>query len=139
MITRGVRNNNPLNIRRGKDQWQGLSKKQTDPHFCQFVNMAYGFRAAFKLLTRTYYHTYRLYTISAIVRRWAPPQENDTERYIQRVASLMNYDPDMPLGIPSQAPERWMALVMAMARVECGTKSLDYMAMLEGWRMSRTS
>ena len=56
MLPRGIRNNNPLNIRRSKDQWQGMKKEQTDSAFCQFENLAYGWRAAFKLLTRTYYH-----------------------------------------------------------------------------------
>ena len=40
--------------------------------FCQFKSLEYGWRAAFYLLTRTYYHKYRLYTIRTIIRRWAP-------------------------------------------------------------------
>ena len=60
MIPRGIRNNNPLNVRRSKDQWQGLRVVQTDSQFCQFETMEYGWRAAFVLLTRTYYHKYRL-------------------------------------------------------------------------------
>ncbi len=47
--TRGWRNNNPLNIRRG-EQWSGLASKQTDPQFCQFLTMTYGYRAGVKLL-----------------------------------------------------------------------------------------
>ena len=31
MLPRGIRNNNPLNIRRSKDQWQGLRAVQTGP------------------------------------------------------------------------------------------------------------
>ena len=54
MLPRGIRNNNPLNIRRSKDQWQGMKKEQTDGAFCQFENLAYGWRASFMLLTRTY-------------------------------------------------------------------------------------
>ena len=54
MIARGIRNNNPLNIRRSKDKWQGLKTLQTDAQFCQFETMAYGWRAAFVMLTRTY-------------------------------------------------------------------------------------
>ena len=76
MLPRGIRNNNPLNIRRSKDQWQGLRAQQTDSQFCQFESLEYGWRAAFYLLTRTYYHKYRLYTIRMIVNKWAPPQEN---------------------------------------------------------------
>ena len=37
MLPRGIRNNNPLNIRRtAKDQWKGLRAQQTDASFCQF-------------------------------------------------------------------------------------------------------
>ena len=89
MIPRGIRNNNPLNIRRSeshqarlngrvstdvdkvnirrsKDQWQGMKKTQSDGSFCQFETFEDGWRAAFVLLTRTYYHKYRLYTIVSV-------------------------------------------------------------------------
>ena len=49
-MTRGLRNNNPLNIRRNNTKWQGLSATQTDKSFFQFKTMAYGYRAAFKTL-----------------------------------------------------------------------------------------
>ena len=40
MLPRGIRNNNPLNIRRtAKDQWKGLRAQQTDASFCQFESM----------------------------------------------------------------------------------------------------
>ena len=63
----------------------GLRVIQQDASFCQFETMEYGWRAAFYLLTRTYYHKYRLYTIRDIISRWAPPSENDTGAYIQNV------------------------------------------------------
>ena len=118
MLPRGIRNNNPLNIRRSKDQWQGLRKEQTDPSFCQFENLAYGWRAAFRLLTRTYYHTYRLFTIRAI--------------------RLTGIGADEPLGIPSDKPGRWIALGAAMAIQENGITSIDWFAMLRGWEMARS-
>ena len=40
MIPRGIRNCNPLNIRKGKDQWKGLLKVQNDKSFYQFKAMA---------------------------------------------------------------------------------------------------
>ena len=159
-LPRGIRNNNPLNIRRtGKDQWKGLSKTQCDRSFCQFETLEWGWRAAFYLLTRTYYHKYRLYTIRAIVNRWAPKADhNDTAAYIANVSRLTGIAPDAPLGIPSEQPARWMMLGAAMAiqenglikreqsdarissaeREDCrpqvnGTSSLDYFAMLRGW------
>ena len=36
MLPRGIRNNNPLNIRRSKDQWKGLAEAQTDRAFVLF-------------------------------------------------------------------------------------------------------
>ena len=89
MLPRGIRNNNPLNIRRtAKDQWMGLRAQQTDASFCQFESLEFGWRAAFYLLTRTYYHKYRLYTIRKIISKWAPPNENLTATYIQNVCRL---------------------------------------------------
>ena len=137
MLPRGIRNNNPLNIRRSKDQWKGLADAQTDRAFCQFKSLEYGWRAAFYLLTRTYYHKYRLYTIRTIIRRWAPPGENNTEAYIAYVSRLTGIDPDEPIGIPLEKPSRWMMVGIAMAIQENGTDSLDYFAMLRGWEMCR--
>ena len=137
MLPRGIRNNNPLNIRRSKDQWQGLRAVQTDPSFCQFETLEYGWRAAFKLLTRTYYHTYRLFTIRAIINKWAPPNENKTSAYIANVSRLTGIGPDESIGIPSEKPARWMMIGIAMAIQENGMESLDYFAMMRGWAMAR--
>ena len=138
MLPRGIRNNNPLNIRRtAKDQWKGLRAQQTDASFCQFERLEFGWRAAFYLLTRTYYYKYRLFTIRAIINKWAPPQENLTSTYIANVSRLTGIPPDEPIGIPSDQPQRWMALGVAMAIQENGTDSLDYFAMLRGWGLAR--
>ena len=137
MIARGIRNNNPLNIRRSKDKWQGMKALQTDAQFCQFETMPYGWRAAFKMLTRTYYHDYRLYTIRAIINRWAPPNENNTKRYIENVCRFTGIGPDEPLGIPSDKPSRWMKLGAAMCVQECGAEGLDWIALLDGWALAR--
>ena len=138
MIARGIRNNNPLNIRRSKDQWQGMKKTQSDSSFCQFETFEDGWRAAFVLLTRTYYHKYRLYTIRAIVSKWAPPGENNTEAYIRNVARLTGIGADEPLGIPSEHPARWMLVGAAMAIQENGTEVMDWLAMLRGWERCRS-
>ena len=135
MLPRGIRNNNPLNIRRSKDKWKGLRAVQADAQFCQFETLEYGWRAAFYLLTRTYYHKYRLYTIRAIISKWAPPCENNSKAYVENVSRLTGIDPDEPIGIPSERPARWIALGMAMAIQENGFESLDYFAMLRGWEM----
>ena len=137
-MTRGIRNNNPLNIRRtATSQWKGLSVVQSDSEFCQFQTLEWGWRAAFRLLTRTYYQKHRLNTIRAIVSRWAPPLDNNnTGAYIANVARLTHIMPDEPLGNPTEHPARWMLLGVAMAIQENGTTALDGFAMLRGWEES---
>lgn len=84
MSTRGIRNNNPANIRRGC-AWKGLTEKQTDKEFCQFVSMTWGVRALLVTL-RTYVIKHHLHTVRAIITRWAPPSDgNNTEKYIEFV------------------------------------------------------
>ena len=136
MIARGIRNNNPLNIRRtAKDQWKGLRGQQTDTAFCQFETMEWGWRAAFRLLTRTYYRKYGLRTIRDIVSRWAPSSENDTRAYIQNVSRLTGIASDEPLGDPDEHPARWLLLGAAMGIQECGTEGQNLFAMLRGWSL----
>jgi len=96
-MTRGLRNNNPGNIRRSSTQWEGLSKSQTDPEFFQFVTPEYGIRAMVKIL-KTYEYSYGLKTIRKVISRWAPPSENDTESYVNSVASSVGIDPDMAMS-----------------------------------------
>ncbi len=117
-LPRGLRNNNPLNIRKGC-KWQGLEKNQTDPDFCQFRSLEYGFRAAFKVLN-TYYVGRGLKTIEKIVSRWAPPNENNTNKYIsfvERNTWCIRYKEILP---PRFDPDLWIAIVKAMTIMECG-------------------
>lgn len=91
MKTRGIRNNNPGNIRRDGTAWQGMAVNQTDPDFVQFVSPEYGIRAIAVILN-TYMVQHGLYTISGIIGRWAPPSENDTQAYISDVSNSMGVD-----------------------------------------------
>lgn len=90
MSTRGIRNNNPANIRRGCN-WKGLAEKQTDREFCQFVSMTWGVRALLITL-RTYVVKHHLHTVREIITRWAPPTDgNNTEKYIELVEDVIDY------------------------------------------------
>ena len=90
-MTRGLRNNNPLNIRRSTDRWEGTATTQTDQSFVQFKTLAYGYRAAWKTLD-TYCLRFRrerrVYNVRNIIARWAPPAENDTDAYVRAVVRL---------------------------------------------------
>ena len=129
---RGLRNCNPLNIRRSADLWQGLAERQPDPEFFTFRSMAWGYRAAFIVL-RTYHLKYGIRTVQAIVSRWAPPEDgNDTEIYIRKVCALTGFAPDTRLN-PFN-PSHMGPLVAAMSRVECGVKP-DIRQIKEGWML----
>lgn len=93
-MTRGVRNNNPLNIRLTRDKWVGLCKEQTDKEFCQFTDPLFGFRAAFRIIHNRFkaFHVTE-HCVLSIVSRWAPPSENDTNSYVQFVCSYCGVSP----------------------------------------------
>lgn len=96
MLSRGVRLNNPGNIRHGQP-WQGLTEEQPDKEFCQFVSPEYGIRAICIVL-QTYRVKYGLDTIAELIARWAPPNENDTPSYIKDVCSHAGgIDKDEPI------------------------------------------
>ena len=91
---RGIRNNNPGNIRWGEN-WLGLKQdgKEQDPSFCVFRSAVYGIRALARLLLN-YQKLYGLDTPRKIISRYAPPNENQTQAYIQSVASQLGITPD---------------------------------------------
>lgn len=80
--SRGLRNNNPGNIRRSFTKWIGLCPEQTDNDFCQFEHIKFGIRA-FLVLCRTYRKKYSIMTIPQFLNRYAPLSENDTLAYIK--------------------------------------------------------
>ena len=123
MLPRGLRNNNPLNIRRTANLWQGLSKEQNDPDFFQFESMAWGYRAAFVVL-RTYRNRYGINTVERIVRRWAPEKDgNDTEYYIRKVTVLTGLERTQI--VDDQDPRTMMNLVAAMTAPKSSAVSMD--------------
>ena len=135
---RGIRNNNPLNIRLSSDKWQGQVLPQRgsgEGAFCQFYTMEYGWRAAFVILCRTYYGKYGLKTIRDIVSRWAPAKENNTEAYIRHVSDYTGIAPNKVLGSPQEHPTQWLLIGYAMAVVENG-KALPAVAMLKGYALA---
>ena len=135
MEPRGLRNNNPLNIRRSSDKWKGLYATQNDKEFFQFLCPAYGWRAAFVILTKSYYAKRGINTIEGIITRWAPSNENNTEGYIRRVCEYTGLRRDQILPPPSERPAFWLMIGYAMARVENGTPDICVNDMLAGWNL----
>ena len=134
-LPRGIRNNNPLNIRRSGDKWQGLKTLQEDKEFFQFETIEWGWRAAFVILCKTYYGKYKLRTIRDIVSRWAPAKENNTPAYIRHVSDYTGIGPDRDLGDPQTHPTNWLLIGYAMAVMENG-KTLPPIPMIKGFALA---
>lgn len=145
-MTRGQRNNNPLNIRHGKSRWEGRTRVQTDAEFVTFKSMAYGYRAAWKLM-ETYQLRLRMedksYTLENIIHRWAPPEDNnDTQAYLRTVIRLLDYKVGgrQPLPSPTcrEGHRVFARILMAMTCVECGIKpdEVDKRSIEQGWTMA---
>lgn len=113
-----VMGNNPGNIRYDGTGWLGLDAPPNDEKgFCRFVSVQAGCRAIAKVLL-TYYEKHDLRTVEDIVRRWAPPSENDTPAYIEDVCARLHVRPYeiIDLMVDSTLSD----LVAAMAHHETG-------------------
>lgn len=116
--TRGIRNNNPLNIRHSKNQWFGMKELQNDKTFVQFESRKFGYRAAFVLI-RTYMVKHHANTIGKIIARWAPSSDgNNTLGYIRFVSKTTGIPVDEPLRFEDQ--KKMVSIVRSMAQMESG-------------------
>ena len=126
---RGLRNNNPLNIRKSTDVFQGEIRSE-DKAFKSSKSMSYGYRAAFKVLYN-YYDKYKLDTIRKMISRWAPKNENDTKAYIGVVSKKAKIGPDTLLFFKR---DEMCAIVAAMSEVENFTPAV-MSDVIAGWKL----
>ncbi len=131
MDSRGIRNCNPGNIRKGVSRFRGEVFPSRDLEFKEFESASWGYRAIF-LLVKNYNSLYGINTLDGIIKRWAPPCENDTRRYIEVVAQR--------LGVKASAYIDWsdrevmIPLAWSISKIENGvTPSLSDIE--EGWRL----
>ena len=115
---RGVRNNNPGNIMKGGDNWQG-EVQGNDPRYATFATPEAGIRAMGKTLL-TYQEKHGLNSVEAIIARWAPATENNTAAYVATVAKEMGVKPDAALNL--RDGDTLAKLTRAMIRVENGNQ-----------------
>jgi hypothetical protein len=129
--SRGLRNNNPGNIRKNGIVYQGEIVPSQDEAFKQFTTMAYGYRAMFTVL-HTYARKYGINTIVKMIERYAPATENHTQAYIEAVSEWS--------GVPATShltttnAEVMIPVVAAMSRIENGAPAVmkDVEA---GWKL----
>lgn len=124
MTVRSVRNNNPGNLNAGQP-WQGLQPpdkmtpdQRTETRFAVFRAPEWGFRALCKVLL-TYETMYGLNTIRKIISRWAPPSENNTTNYINRVVHYTG-EPDADAVVNLRDGRILAAFAKAISEVEAG-------------------
>lgn len=125
MRPRGIRNNNPGNLRVSEsNHWQGRAdwhertpEQRLEREFEVFVDPEHGIRAMAITLV-SYYDRYGLRNLRGLIGRWAPASENDTASYVLAVARRMSTDPSMPLDLHDYEVMR--ALVVAIIAHEQG-------------------
>ncbi|MFH1121791.1 MAG: structural protein P5 [Bacteroidota bacterium] len=129
-MSRGLRNNNPGNIRKGGDTFQGEKTPSRDLEFKEFYSIDYGYRAIF--VTLATYITKGFDTVEKIINRWAPATENDTKTYINTVVRLSGVS--AKAKITTQSGEVIKKIVAGMSFVENG-KAADMSDVEKGFKL----
>lgn len=110
VVPRGLRNNNPGNLRyAGKLVWYGEIEPDSDG-YCRFPTPALGLRALF-ITFRTYQEVHRLKSPRLMILRFAPPTENNVEAYVQDVCERGPFHPDWPVDLEREGLE-WLRAVV---------------------------
>lgn len=123
---RGLRNNNPLNIKLNRaNVWRGASTEQDDDTFVVFDEMKWGIRAAAVLLGN-YFKIHHLDTLDKIVKRWSATDQEDYVLFVERKTGIKRHT---ELG---NTPEVIKTLIKAMAHFENGVDVLTDKQIEEG-------
>lgn len=123
VLPRGIRNNNPGNIRLSPTRWQGQRKFQFDPAFVEFDDPVMGLRALMRLLL-TYHGKYGLDTVESMINRYAPPHENATDAYIHQVARALGVARRARIDVTQ--PDVLLTLARGITRHENGRPHKGY-------------
>jgi hypothetical protein len=105
---RGIRNNNPTNIVDDGTAWRG--RTGSDGRYLVFATPIDGLRAGFINL-RSYMNTHGLRSVRAIISRWAPSTENNTEAYILDVVNRTGFGRDQILSWDTHSTDLIRAIV----------------------------
>lgn len=106
-LPRGLRNNNPGNIKI-EEAWQGMTGN--DGTFIIFSDIDWGTRALATDLANKIRGG--LNTIRLIIEKYAPPIENNTAAYIAAVVDITGLDPDAALSMDQQTLHGLMRAVI---------------------------
>jgi hypothetical protein len=119
VLTRGMRNNNPFNLRFSFSKWQGLVGKD-DKGFCIFDSLEHGVRAGIINLRNGYFN--QKLTIQLLVSKYAPAFENNVQNYVSHLCSYSNvFNPDY---IPCNLAD-YVLICKGIVRMEQGFDAVD--------------
>lgn len=114
--SRGIRNNNPGNLRKTNDKWQGMNGNDSEGYLT-FESPQAGLRAlVVNLVNQDKLHG--LKTINDIMGKYAPPEENDTASYIKFVSERVGVAPDKEINFDD--PEVMSKFTNAVITMENG-------------------
>lgn len=119
-LPRGIRNNNPGNIRHG-DNWVGMADTQKDKSFVTFVDAKYGIRAMVKVFRS--YRNRGVVTLGGIISTWAPSNENDTEAYIKAAEKSTGWSRS---HVVAESEGDYQTLIKAIIKRENGAAYAEY-------------
>lgn len=119
-LPRGIRNNNPSNIRHG-DNWIGMSDTQKDSSFVTFTDAKYGIRAMVRIFRS--YRNRGVYTLGQIISTWAPSNENNTEAYIAAAEKSTGWDRN---HVVVEMEGDYQTLIKAIIKHENGAAYAEY-------------
>lgn len=114
----GLRNNNPGNIRPG-DSWRGMVGIYKN--FVVFKSIDYGIRAMATDIIGDIVNDGKN-TIRKLITEYAPPSENNTEAYINSVATFTGWKPDQVID---PTIDNMAKLLRGMMNVELGKRYAD--------------
>lgn len=93
---RGIRLNNPFNLKSNNIFWEGLVKPSSDPVFCQFESPIMGLRAGYINIKMQLKEGFD--TVYKLITKYAPNSDhNNTSAYIQAVCKRLDKNADEQL------------------------------------------
>lgn len=119
-LPRGLRNNNPGNLRPG-EPWKGIIG--TDDNYLVFENIGYGIRAMGTDIANDI-RIKRLVTIQQLINEFAPPSDsNPTSAYISAVSKATGFSSNQRLP---ETQDTIFRLLRAMINFELGGAYAGY-------------
>jgi hypothetical protein len=120
---RGLRNNNPGNLKLTSIEWQGKipKAKNTDKVFEQFTNVSFGLRAMLKDLINDISKGKN--TVKKLISEYAPSTENNTTTYINSVCKSIGVKENDKITTVNR---KFLSLLArAILRVELGKSNIE--------------